>query len=203
MTAPTYPLTLTRGKTLAQPLQYAENFLLYRPIVAVTSKAPLRVQANAHGIPDGWPVRIQGVATPSSMNTPTGEYWPAHFVSADEIEINALDVSLDADYVSGGSVVFRQPADISGWKVRMHIRTGIAGTVLLSLSSDPTDGADGVITVEEAKASFVLHLSAEQTAAITWKGAMYDIEGIRPDGSVVSIIAPSTISVNQEITVWE
>lgn len=202
MTAPTYPLTLVRGKTLSQPLQYAEGFLLYRPITAVTSKAPLRVQADAHGIPDGWPVRIQGVATPAAMNTPTDEYWTAHFVNENEIEINALDVSLEADYVFGGSVVFRQPADITGWKVRMHIRTGIGGTVLLSLSSDPADGADGVITVDAASSSFVLNLTAEQTAAITWKGALYDIEGIRPDGAVVSIIAPSTISVSQEVTVW-
>ncbi len=202
MTAPTYNLTLTQGKTFSQPLQYAESFLLYRPITAVTSKAPLRVEAADHGIPDGWPVRIQGVAAPNSMNTPQGEYWNAHVVTPDIVEFNELDISLDPAYVEGGNLVFRQPADITGWKVRMHIRASLGGAVLMSLSSDQADGADGVITLDSASSSFVLNLTAAQTAAITWKGALYDIEGIRPDGAVVEIIAPSTIKVNQEVTVW-
>ena len=204
MPAPSYTLTLVRGKTLAQPLQYAESFLLYRPITEVTSVAPLRVSVAAHGIPDGWPVRIQGVSTPSEMNTPTDEYWPAHLVSSNEIEINALDLSAAAAYVAGGNVVFQQPADITGWVFRMHIRNGIGtgSTVLLSLSSDPADAADGIITVEPEASTFVLHLTAAQTEAITWKGAQYDIEAVLPTGEVVAVIAPSIVVVEQEVTVW-
>jgi hypothetical protein len=202
MSAPTYKLTITRGKTLAQPFQYAESFLLYRPITAVTSTAPLRVRVVGHGIPDGWPVRIQGVVSPSSMNTPTEEVWASALVSPNEVEINTLDTSVDAAYDDTGSLVFQQPADITGWVFRMHIRDKIGGTVLLTLSSDIADGATGIITVAPAESAFTLGLTAAQTAALSWAGGVYDIEAVRPDGAVIPIIAPSVVVVDQEVTVW-
>ena len=203
MPAPTYQLSIVRGKTLEQTLLYADSLLEYRAISAVTSLAPLRLTVTGHGIPDGWPCRIQGVATPSEMNTTEGVTYPGYVVDADTLEFNSLDGSGWAAFVPSGHVVFVAPGDLTGWKLRMQVRASIGGPLLLSLSSDPADGAVGIITVDAANSAFTLKLTAAQTAALDWAGGIYDIEGIRPDGAVVSLLAPSVVVVEQEVTVWE
>lgn len=203
MAAPTYPLTLVRGKTLDQPLLYAESFLLYRAIAEVVSLAPLRVRtAAAHGIPDNWPVRIQGVTQPSEMNSAEGSALTAFVVEPDVVEFNTLDASSWGAFVVSGHLVFNQPADLTGWVIRMHVRDKIGGTMLLSFSSDPADSPDGTIALEADMSAFSLQLAASVTATLPWTSAVYDIEGIRPDGQVVSLIAPSPVVVYSEVTVW-
>lgn len=202
MSAPTYTLNIIKGKTLETPFLYSEAQLTYTPIEAVVSLAPLKVTCVSHGIIDGWPVRIQGVSSPSIMNTPTGEYVSAYVVNADTLEFNALDASLWGDITVSGNVVYSAPADITGWKFRMHIRDKVGGDVRLTFSSDPADTPDGTITVDAPNSTFTLGLSAAMTAGITWSGGVYDIEAIRPDGKVIPIIGISPVIAGKEVTVW-
>jgi len=202
MTAPTFALNIVKGKTLEQPLLYAENFLVYAPIEALPSVAPVRVTITNHGIPDDWPVRVQGVAAPVELNTAQGITYPARIIDANTVELNALDGSGWVAFTVSGHLVYTQPADITGWEAHMQIRDRLGGTMLLDLSSNPADNADGTITIDVANSAFVLGLTAAQTAAIPWNGAVYDIEAIRPDGKVVSIIAPSPVIAGPEVTVW-
>lgn len=202
MTAPTYKLRLVRGKTCEQVLLYADTQLRYVPIEAVPSLAPLRLTATAHGIPDNWPVRIQGVTTPSELNTKAGLAVRATVVDANTVEFNSLDGSSWAAYVLSGHLVFQAPVDLTGWKVRMQIRNKLGGDLLMSLSSDPADAADGELQVDADGSAFVIKLTAAQTAALTWNSGVYDLEAIRPDGGVVSVLAPSPVIVEQEVTVW-
>lgn len=202
MSAPTYELNITKGKTLEQTLLYAEERLTYAPIAAIVNKAPLRVRIPAHGIPDGWPVRIQGVSSPSIMNTPEGETVLASVFDADTIEFNSIDANLWGTIEESGSVVYYTPAVITGWKFRMQIKDAPGGNILMDFSSDIADAADGTITVNAASSSFTLGLTDVQSAAITWNGGVYDIEAIRPDGKVVPIIGTSVAIASQEVTVW-
>lgn len=202
MGAPTYQLTIIKGKTLSQSLLYAEDSFTYVPIDAVINRAPLRVTCPAHGIKDGWPVRIQGTVSPEIMNTEVGKTVNARVVDADTIEFNTIDGTLWGEITAPGNIVFYTPADVTDWKLRMHVRDKPEGNILLSLSSDPADGAMGVITVDESSSTFTLELTAAQTAALTWAGGVYDIEAIKPDGTVVEVIATSTVLVKKEITVW-
>lgn len=198
----TFKLRLVRGKTCNQVLLYCGPTLVYRPITAVVSLAPLRLTVPTHGIPDSWPARIQSVTTPTEMNTVEGMAHTVFAVDANTLEFNALDGSLWAAFVASGCVVFNEPVDLTGWKARMQVRNKIGGDLLLSLSSDLADGADGIIEVDSAKSSFVLHLTADQTAALPWSSGVYDLEAIKPDGTVLSILGPSPVQVDQEVTVW-
>lgn len=202
MSGSTYPLRLVRGKTCEQALLYSGSRLVYRPITAVLSLAPLRLTVPLHGCPENWPIRVQGVTAPTELNTPQNQAWQATVVDANTLEINSLDGSLWSAYVPSGHVVFQEPVDLTGWKARMQIRTKAGGTVLLTLSSDPADNAEGEIEIDVPGSALVIKLSAAQTAALSWNGGVYDLEGIRPDGAVVSILAPSTVVVGQEVTVW-
>lgn len=203
MSAPTYQMNIVRGKTLEVPMLYAEARLMYVPIVSVSNRAPLRLFCPAHGIIDGWPVRIQGVVSPSSLNTPEGGVLSATVIDSNTIEINSIDASLLGDMDNTGCLVFQTPADLTGaWKMRMQVRDTPKGNVLLSFSSDVADGADGTITIDAAGSKFTVGLSAADSAALLWDGGVYDIEGITPAGKVVAVIGMSTVIVSDEITVW-
>lgn len=202
MAAQTFNLSIARGKTLEQVMLYSHPHLTYRPISALLTSAPVRFTVANHGIPENWPVRIQGITSPTQLNTEEGKVVQAFIVDANTIELNEMDASSWGTFEVSGHVVFKTPVVLTGWVFRMQVRSSVGGDVLLSLSSDPADGADGDILVDTAQSSFTLVLPAAVTAAIEWKGGVYDIEAIRPDGSVVSVIAPSPIIVEPEITVW-
>lgn len=202
MTAPTFKLNIVKGKTLKQTLLYADTTLKYKPIVAQVSTAPVRFTVTTHGIPDGWPVRIQGVTAPTELNTEDGASVAAYTVDANTVEINALDSSAWGAFTVSGHLVFSAPADLTGWKLRMQVRDKIGGIVLLTLSSDPTDMPDGEIELDVPGSAFTLKLSAEKSAALAWSSGVYDIEAVLPDGSVIGVISPSPVLVSQEVTVW-
>jgi len=202
MIAPTYDLHIVRGKTFTQPFMYADDELLYRSITAITNQAPARIAAAGHGVPSNWPVRIESTRTPSELNTPDGEWLTPAVVDEDTLEFDELNLAGAKPFRGPSVLVYPRPADITGWKVRAQIRDRIGGQVLLTFSSDPVDQTDGTITVDVPGSAFVMELSHQLTEAITWNRAVYDMEAIRPDGSVVSIIAPSKVTVGQEVTVW-
>ncbi len=206
MSAPTYKLTLVRGKTLNRIFQYAASQLEYIPVLDVSKTSPLTLQlASPHGLSSGWLARVQGVSSPSEMNTPENTYWPVRVTGSSEVEFNEVDGALWQAYepgVSKGHLVFRHPIDLTNWVFRMHVRDRIGGTVLLSLSSAPEDTADGEIQVMSGESAFMLKLTAEQTKNLSWNSGVYDLEAIQPDGTVVALIAPSPILVESEVTVW-
>lgn len=206
MSAPTYKLSIVRGKTLNRIFQYAASQLEYIPILEVLKTSPLTLElASPHGLTTGWLARVQGVSSPSEMNTPESTYWPVYVPAPTEIEFNEIDGALWPEYapgVSKGHLVFRRPVDLTDWVFRMHVRDKIGGTVLLSLSSSGLDTADGEIQVMSGDSAFMLKLTAEQTKNLTWNTGVYDLEAIQPDGTVVALIAPSPVLVESEVTVW-
>lgn len=202
MTVPTFDLTITKGKTLAQSFGYHDEQLVYRNITAMPSKAPVRLTVTGHGVPDNWAVRIERTRAPAELNTPEGEYWTPLVVDADTLEFDQLDMVGAKAFAAPSVLVYPRPADLEGWKARMQIRDRIGGAVLLSFSSDPADQADGTIEVDVANSAFVIGLDAGQTAAISWSSGTYDLEVIRPDGAVVAVIGPSRVVIAPEVTVW-
>lgn len=86
------------------------------------------------------------------------------------------------------------PVDLTGATARMHIRENLdSPTPLLAL----TNGSG--ITVGGAAGKLVLLLTDEQTAAITWRYAVYDLE-IETGGGEVSRILKGQVEVDREVT---
>lgn len=87
------------------------------------------------------------------------------------------------------------PVDLTGCVARMQVREKVDSTaVLLTLTS-----ADGRITLGGAAGTVVLRVDADDTAAITWKGGVYDLEIEFADGTVRRLLA-GTVSVSPEVT---
>ncbi len=200
MGAPVVDITIVRGKTFEFMYRYAESELEYARITGMPSSAPVRLTALDHGIPDGWPIRIEGVRHPVELNTPDGEYQFAKRVDESTIELNDFVADQLRAYSSGGTIIFSKPFDLTGCSARMQIRSSVNGDVLLTLSSDPLDEADGEITVQVDLAGLAVRLSPTATAAITWNRGVYDLELITPEGNVYPITAVSSVTIGAEIT---
>ena len=197
MTAPKYEIQIRRGRTFSQSYLYASDKLVYKPITAMPSLAPVRVTVPGHGVPDQWPVMVSGVKNPSQLNTAEDEYRVATAVDANTIEFNDLSALDWRTFSASGVVVYNEPASLVGWEARAQIRDKIGGTLLFTWSSNPASSPDGLITVDGAM--LTLNIDAAITAAIPWNTAVYDIE-VELAGEVRTIIAPSTVTVVGEVT---
>lgn len=200
MGAPVVDLTIAKGKTFEFAYRYAEPELVYMPISGMPSTAPVRLSVPNHGIPDGWPVRIEDVRQPFELNTPDDGFREATVIDASTIELNGLSADLWRPYTTGGQVVFCRPFDPTGCSARMQVRRSVDGPVLLFLSSDPLAERDGDIELDVELASIIVRLSSSATAAISWRRGVYDIELITPNGSVYPVTAVSHVTVNEGVT---
>lgn len=193
-------ITITRGKTFEFAFLYAEDDLLYLPISGMPSKAPCRLTIAGHGIPDGWPVQVQGCKTPVELNTQDGESLIAKVIDANTIEFNAINASAWKALSGPGVVVLNKPLDLTGWQCRAQVRDRVGGELLFSWHSDPAESPDGEAEVDVAACAFVLKLSAEQAAALDFKRGLYDAEAVSPTGEVYPLTAISQVTVEDEVT---
>lgn len=194
------PITITRGETFEFGFMWGDDRLLYLPITAMTSKAPVRLRVPGHGIPDGWPVRVTCVRQPEELNTPEDEHVFVTVVDADTVELNTLNAHCWRQFSGDGLLVLRQPVDLTGWQARGQVRDKAGGTLLWSWHSDPAEGPDSLIVVDQALSQFVLTMSAAQAAALPWNKGVYDAEAIAPGGQVYKLADISPIDVKREVT---
>ena len=100
--------------------------------------------------------------------------------------------------VSDGSIAPKSdmvPVDLTGCTARMHARAKIGDTaVLLTLTTE-----NGGITLGSIAGTITMYLSPVATAALAWKGAVYDLEIVFTNGDVRRLLAGS-VSVSQEVT---
>lgn len=106
--------------------------------------------------------------------------------------------------------IFRQDADfrfvytlknpdgtvinVTGWDMRMQIRTAVGGALLDELTT-----ANGKITLGGASGTIMLYYSKATIAALTWTEARHDIRETPPGGDTLYRFAGS-ITVIQMVT---
>ncbi|QHE96874.1 hypothetical protein LCG56_26990 [Pseudomonas cannabina pv. alisalensis] len=202
MGAPVIDISIVKGKTFEFMYRYAEHELVYLPIAAMPNTAPVRLTITNHGIPDGWPVRIEGVRQPVELNSADDAYYIATSINADTIELNTVRADQWRAFTAGGLVILNRPFDLTSCAARMQIRDRVDGKMLLSFSSDPfaTPVPDGSITVDVELAALIVRLNASKTTDIEWTRAVYDLELTTPDGGVYPVTAVSKVTVGEEVT---
>lgn len=200
--APVIPITIYRGETFEFGILYAEaEFVSPYPVIsAMVSTAPARLTVVEHGIPDGWPVRIACVKTPTELNTPEESWVYPKVIDADTLELNDVNAHCWRPFSGSGVLIVPKPADLTGWQCRAQVRNRIGGDLLYSWHSDPSENPDSLILVDVALSQFVLTMSDVQSEALTWAKGVYDAEVIAPGGQVYKLTAISPIDVVGEVT---
>lgn len=85
---------------------------------------------------------------------------------------------------------------ISGYTGKMQIREIVGGsTVLAELST-----ANGRISINGLAGQLTLSLTNIQTAAMTWRSGVYDLE-ITSAGSVITRIMEGRVTLSPEVTI--
>ncbi|MGY8830123.1 MAG: hypothetical protein ACKVIS_11325 [Pseudomonadales bacterium] len=193
-------IVITRGKTFEFGFLYADDELVYKPITAMPSTAPVRLTIEGHGIPDGWPVQVQCVKAPAELNSEEGDSYIAKVIDADTIELNSVNAHCWKAFSGSGLAVFNKPMDLTGWACRAQVRDKVGGNVLFSWHSDPAENPNGEAVVDVALGAFILKMDADVAEALTWKRGFYDLEAIAPTGEVYPVTAISGVSVDDEVT---
>ncbi|MCD5994140.1 hypothetical protein KDX38_11075 [Pseudomonas sp. CDFA 602] len=202
MGAPVIDINIVKGKTFEFMYRYADKELVYLPISAMPNTAPVRLTVPNHSIPDGWPIRIEGVRQPIELNSLDESYYIATTLDANTIELNSVRADQWRTFAPSGIVIINRPFDLTACGARMQIRDRVDGKVLLRFSSDETliPAPDGSITVDVELAALIIRLSAAKTADIDWSRAVYDLELTTPDGGVYPVTAISKVTVGEEVT---
>jgi len=110
-------------------------------------------------------------------------------IDADTIELNGI-LPVDEQgrewpaYTSGGFLDYATPVDMTGYTARMAIRNKVGGTLLAS--ADVADAPLNIIniTIDNAAKTILLEIQEPETAEITFKTAITDLEMVSPTGRV-------------------
>ena len=85
--------------------------------------------------------------------------------------------------------------DLTGCTARMQVRKIVASeTVLLELTT-----GNGRISIDVVKGEITLTVSATDTASLTWKTAVYDLEIVHPDSTITRLLQGNVI-ISREVT---
>ena len=201
------PLEIVRGKTTKLVVRWEEKTIIRKKITGINmdSGAPV-IEIAGHGLTNGWRVYLYGIKGPTELNVEDPEkvrdndYVEATVVDADNIELNTINAADFKPWVSGGFVAFASPKSLVGVTIRAKIKDKVGGTVLLSTELD--DAPLNLITAvaDDALKTILITISATTAEALTWTKGTWDVEGEDSLGEVTPLIAPSAVSVGDEVT---
>lgn len=194
-------LPVTQGETFAFVIQWETENLVYVPIATMTRTAPLRlVTTGPHGMPDGWKGAITNAKGLTEVNAEANavkdkDRRACTLISPTEITINSINAAGFKPHTAGSGILeYYAPQDLTGYTARCAIKDKIGGTVLKSLTTE-----NGGIAIDQTKKTITLSLSATETAALTWKAGVYELELVSPTG-VVTKLYTGKVTVSKEVT---
>lgn len=194
------PLTIIKGKTFQRALRWEAGPIVYKPITNITQTAPAVVTCPLHGAPNGWRVAVVSVKGMTQINAENDplkdrDYTLATVVDANTVELNEINAAGFRPYISGGYLQYNTPTPLAGYTARMSIKDKtVGGTELFRL-----DTTNGRIVIDDANKVITLTIDAADTAAMTFKKGVYDLEMESASG-VVTLMLSGDITVTEEVT---
>jgi len=211
-------ILIQKGKTFTLVVRWETEPIVRKAITAISlaTGAP-RMTVTSHGIPDGWRGAVYGVKGMKQINsasTPprSSDYQTVTVIDSNTLELNAVtpvdDNGNDWDaYTSGGFVQYYTPQSLSGYTARMDIKDKIGGTVWASSEIADTPYDIIGITVDDATKTITLVIEPDDTAALTAKRGVADLEMVSSGGVVTKLKltqgaqdAPDLVRVAGEVT---
>lgn len=181
-----------QGSTFNEVLRWESSKKIYKAITGISQSAPCVVTSIAHGVPDGWRVKVTNAGGMKEINS-TEEYKIATVVTVDSIEFNDINSLGYTAYTSGGVIEYNEPVNFTGYTARMQIREKIDSVEFIKELTTENGG----ITIDVANSKITLNISATDTAAFTFNSAVYSIELV---STTVVPFATGTITLVKEVT---
>lgn len=190
---------VVQGATNRFTLRWEDDTPVFRAVTAITQAAPAVITAASHGIPEGWRaavVSVKGMTAINAANTPpkSSDMYRVHVIDANTVSLPELNAASFKAYTSGGYLYYMAPVDLTGFTARLSIKTKVGGTLLDSLTTE-----NGGVVIDEAAKTITLVITATDSAAYTWKRAVYDLEMISPLGVVTRLLS-GAMTLSLEVT---
>lgn len=198
-------LTIKKGKTFSKVLRWETGPVVYKAITAITKGAPARITAASHGCPDGWRVAVVSVKGMTQINAEVDtkgapkarSYRKATAVDANTVDLNDVNSAGYSTYTSGGYLQYNTPVDLSGKTGRAVIKDKVGGTVLASTEVADTPLDILTLTLDNTAKTITLAMSAADSADLTWKKGVLEIEMVT--GAHVDELLRADIVVEDEV----
>lgn len=202
-------LTIVQGKTYRQMFRWQEKPIIRKPITGISfaTGAPVLLVVG-HGMTNGWPGAVMGVEGPTQLNSKNrpprkSDYHEALVLDSDHVELNEVDPFDERGrvwpaWVAGGFIQYYTPANLTGYTARMSLKDKVGGTERFRFDTSGAP-ANGVITLDNTAKTILLSATDAQTAALTARRYVYDLEMVSDTG-VVTAISTGTVTVSTEVT---
>lgn len=184
-----------QGSTFNEVLRWESSKKIYKNITGITQAAPTIVTATAHGVPDGWRVKVTNAGGMTEINS-TEDYKVATYLTDNTIELNAINSLGYKPYTTGGVIEYNEPLDLTGYTARMQIREKLDSTTFIKEFT--TDVGEG-IEIDTANFKISITISATDTAAFTFSSAVYSLELVSSTG-IVSPLLNGNLTLVKEVT---
>lgn len=182
------------GETFHPTLRWGIEPLISVPITAITQAAPARITAPGHGVPNGWPVAINGVTGMTQINAtrypPRGEDWQtAQVVDTNTVLLPEVSSAAYSAYLAGGFLVYRTPAPLTGIVFALSIFSDPARTPASLLTSLANPAG---ITVDPVAMTLTPLL---QTEGLPWSQGYYTLTATDPGTALVTELLDGVIEL--------
>lgn len=171
-------LTILRGSTFSYVLRWGSSPIVYKPIAAVVSLAPLRLTVTGHGLVNGWYVAISdvlGMTEANAKGTPPrrSEYQKVTVIDVNTIEFNGLNATSYTPYISGGNIQYKTPVNLAGYTGALDFRSApdLTLPVLFTMTS-----ANSRIVLDNTLKTITLTILAADSVPLALSSATYDLE---------------------------
>lgn len=192
-------LTIVRGSTFSYVLRWGTAPIVYKPITAVVSLAPLRLTVPTHGLVDGWYAAISdvlGMTQANAKGTPPrkSDFHKATVIDPNTIEFNAVNASGFDVYVSGGHIQYRTPVSLSSYTASLDFRAApdLSLPVLFSMKT-----SNGRIALNDTLKTITLSTPATDTVGLSLASASFDLELTAPGGVTTKLVSGYGTTVDE------
>lgn len=195
-----YDLSICKGSTFRNQIRLELLPYRYATIVGIQNSAPVRINAPAHGLIQGWRFAVESAKGLTNLNAAVSpprprDYYRANVLDSDNIEINELNSLEWLPYLGGGVIRSLTPWDLTAYASgRMDIRASAGGELYYTLNT-----VNGGIVIDAAQAMLSLLIPDEDTAAFTFTEAVYDLELVTTGGEVNRMLS-GTVLACAEVT---
>ena len=192
-------LLIQRGSTFKYVFRWGTDPIVYKPISAVVSLAPLRVTVTGHGLPDGWPVAVSdvlGMINVNAKSTPPrkSDYIKVKVVDPNTLEFNGINATSFPTYISGGNIQYKTPVDLTGYtgSLEFRMRPDLTLPILFAMNS-----ANGRIVFDNTLKTITLTALAIDTVPVVLNLATYDLELTSPGGIKTKLLSGTGTTVDE------
>jgi len=189
------------GASADIPIRVETNNLTFAPIASIVKSAPARVvTTDPHGIPDGWRAAIVDAKGMTELNADTVSdrgLTKVTVIDATTLDLDGISsLSFRTHTANTGAVAFYAPKDLSAYtSANMDLKKRIGGVVEANFSTTA-----GTLEIDVATNVVWLRLADTDTALLSARDYVFDIELTRIDG-IDAICAPnSTFTVFPQVT---